>query len=215
MTQYFPIFGHRYPKEQWVTVDLSEFNPELDYAQTAEPKYLAQFIENHISAEHPVAFGGYCEKRATYRNAAHFSDMPEEQIRCIHLGIDLWVGAETDIFAPLAGEVHSFNFNDIPFDYGPTIILKHGSGDESFFTLYGHLSLDSLQGLEVGQVIETGQAFAKVGSRDVNGGWAPHLHFQMIKDMYEWHGDFPGATSEKDREKYLDNCPNPAILLNL
>ncbi|MHA2938285.1 hypothetical protein ACXJY6_08285 [Vibrio sp. RC27] len=89
MAKYFPIFGLAYPQEEWITVDLSETNSYLDYARTAEPEYLAQFINKQLSVEHPVAYGGYQEKRATYRNAAHFSDKPEEQVRCIHLGIDL------------------------------------------------------------------------------------------------------------------------------
>jgi murein DD-endopeptidase MepM/ murein hydrolase activator NlpD len=215
MIKYFPIFGKCYPREQWISLDLSEANAALDYERTAEPEYLRQFIENRISNEHPVAFGGYQEKRATYRNAAHFSDKPEEEMRCIHLGIDLWVAAGTEIFAPLDGEVHSFKFNDIPFDYGPTIILKHDVSGETFYTLYGHLNLDSLEMLAIGKVIKQGQCFARVGHSDVNGGWPPHLHFQIIKDMFGWHGDFPGATSEKEREIYLRNSPNPALLLNL
>jgi murein DD-endopeptidase MepM/ murein hydrolase activator NlpD len=215
MTQYFPIFGDRYPKQQWVSIDLSESNPELDFYRTAEPDYLDQFVHAHFSEQSKVAIGGYQEKRATYRSAANFSEAAEEEVRCIHLGIDLWVKAGTDVFAPLAGVVHSFNNNDLPFDYGPTIILRHDSGSEPFYTLYGHLSLDSLDGLAIGQTIEKGQRLASVGRSDINGGWSPHLHLQMMKSMFGWQGDFPGATSEKDKATYLANSPDPSFLLNL
>ncbi|MGV8039036.1 MAG: hypothetical protein AB2L07_02820 [Thermoanaerobaculaceae bacterium] len=41
--------------------------------------------------------------------------------------------------------------------------------------------------------MERGERFAAVGSSDVNGGWAPHLHFQVAADLLGMGVDFPGG----------------------
>ncbi len=212
---YFPIFGDTHPRENWATIDLSEANHQLDFDKTSDMSYLDGFVQSHLFANKTVAIGGYREKRATYRAAAHFSNQSAEKARDLHLGIDLWVDAGTKIYAPLDGVVHSFQRNDLPFDYGPTIILKHQDADKVFYSLYGHLSLDSLDGLSEGMKIERGNAFAYVGDKTVNGGWPPHLHLQVMLDMYGLKGDFFGATSEEEKDKFFDNCPDPSFLLGL
>ena len=88
--------------------------------------------------------------------------------------------------------VHSFANNAKRLDYGPCIVLRHevmdngdSLGDDLtvFYTLYGHLSEESLDVLEVGAKVEKGQQFAAVGAYPVNGDWPPHLHFQIITDI--------------------------------
>lgn len=212
---YFPIFGDAHPSDSWIAIDLSEGNPELDFNKTSDSNYLEAFIQSQLSAQNTVAIGGYREKRATYRAAPHFSNQEPEKARDLHLGIDLWVEAGTKIYAPLDGVVHSFQCNDLPFDYGPTIILEHQDAGKVFYSLYGHLSLDSLDGLVEGMKIQQGDVFAYVGNRDVNGGWPPHLHLQVMFDMYGLKGDFFGATSEEDKQKFFSNCPDPSFLLGL
>jgi 4-aminobutyrate aminotransferase-like enzyme/Ser/Thr protein kinase RdoA (MazF antagonist)/murein DD-endopeptidase MepM/ murein hydrolase activator NlpD len=136
--------------------------------------------------------------------------------RTVHLGIDLFVEAGTEVRAPLAGRIHSFAFNDAPLDYGPTIILEHEAGDgDRFYTLYGHLSLDSLEGLERGKNVSRGEAIAWVGSYPANGNWPPHLHFQIVLDLLDKEGDFPGVAAPSEREIWLGLSPNPARLLGL
>ena len=210
---YFPIFGERFAKDKWVSIDLSESNSDLDYVRTSEPEYLASFVAAHLTEPESVAIGGYREKRATYRQAEHFSNLPADEVRDLHLGIDLWVREGTAIHAPLDGTVHSFQCNDLPFDYGPTVILQHEENGRVFYSLYGHLSLRSLEGLREGQKILRGEVFAWVGDSDVNGGWPPHLHLQVMLDMFGLKGDFVGATSEKDKERFFANSPDPSFLL--
>jgi hypothetical protein len=56
--------------------------------------------------------------------------------RTLHLGLDLFAPADTPVFAPLAGTVHSFAINPAPQDYGGVIILKHAPPKTApFFTL--------------------------------------------------------------------------------
>ncbi len=215
LENYFPIFGDTHPRDKWTTIDLSEDNQTLDFNRTSELNYLDGFVQSHLVAQKTVAIGGYREKRATYRAAPHFSNQSVEKARDIHLGIDLWVAAGTKIYAPLDGVVHSFQHNDLPFDYGPTIILEHQNANKVFYSLYGHLSLDSLDGLYEGMKIKRGEVFAYVGDKTVNGGWPPHLHLQVMWDMYGLKGDFFGATSEEDKHKFFNNCPDPSFLLGL
>jgi hypothetical protein len=43
-----------------------------------------------------------------------------------------------------------------------------------------------------------------------NGGWPPHLHFQLIRDIQHYHGDYPGVCAKRDVDFYACNCPDPA-----
>ncbi len=162
-----------------------------------------------------VGVGRYNEARLVY-TAGHFEvqtdQMPET--RTVHLGIDLYLPAASRIYAPLDGKVHSFDNNRTPLDYGPTIIIEHQTGDgDTFYTLYGHLSPDSLDGLKVGMPIAKGQPIAQIGDTDVNGGWPPHLHFQIITDMLGENGNFPGAARPSQRDVWLAVSPDPNIIL--
>jgi 4-aminobutyrate aminotransferase-like enzyme/Ser/Thr protein kinase RdoA (MazF antagonist)/murein DD-endopeptidase MepM/ murein hydrolase activator NlpD len=161
-----------------------------------------------------LGIGRYDEARALYTTEAFRPKYGEP--RTVHLGIDLFVEAGTEIRAPLAGRIHSFAFNDAPLDYGPTILLEHetGGGDR-FYTLYGHLSLDSLEGLERGRPVARGETIARVGAYPVNGNWPPHLHFQIVLDLLDKEGDFPGVAAPSERELWLALSPDPSRLLGL
>ena len=93
------------------------------------------------------------------------------------------------------------------------MILRHQINGNSLYTLYGHLSLGSLEGLYMGKVIEKGESFAFLGTPDINVGYAPHLHFQLVLDLDNYQGDYPGVCSEKDLIYFRKNCPDPNLLL--
>ena len=159
--------------------------------------------------------GGYDEDRAIYDGPVFAAGAGEEP-RTIHLGIDLFAAAGTPVFAPLAGRVHSFQDNANPKDYGPTVILEHSVTTElTFYTLYGHLSRQSLVGLHVGQDIAAVTQIATLGDAEVNGGWPPHLHFQIILDMGTAHRDFPGVFKKSECARWKLICPDPAPLLGI
>jgi murein DD-endopeptidase MepM/ murein hydrolase activator NlpD len=117
--------------------------------------------------------------------------------------------------APLNVIVHSFAFNDNAGDYGTTIILTHRLNNFTFYTLYGHLSLSSIKNLQEGSRIEKGDVFAEFGIPSENGHWPTHLHFQIIIDLQGWEGDYPGVCKYSEREKYLNNCPDPDLILQM
>ncbi|MDE3125039.1 MAG: peptidoglycan DD-metalloendopeptidase family protein [Bacteroidota bacterium] len=156
--------------------------------------------------------GGYLEHRNIYARSQVF-DAAEP--RRIHLGIDIWGEAQTPVMAPVAGTVHSFAFNNAYGDYGATIILQHELKGLRFFSLYGHLALASIQNLKEGQCIDRGAIFAWLGMPEENGFWPPHLHFQLILNMENFRGDYPGVCAASQLEHYAQNCPNPEVILQM
>jgi len=211
-----PIVQVSIPKSIYIPLDLSIDNPKLNAVNVGSSEDLECFIWNYIKANNAkIAYGGYLEKRGIYQRSAYFNPQNPEEERNIHLGLDLWIEAHTPIFAPLNGTIHSFKNNTNYGDYGPTIILKHHIKGVEFYTLYGHLSLASIQDLDVGVEVTQGDQIATLGTAEVNGDYPPHLHFQIIKDIQECKGDYPGVSSLLDLEFYKENCPDPNLLLQL
>jgi hypothetical protein len=75
--------------------------------------------------------------------------------------------------------------------------------------------LNPCRGLAPGQIIQKGEVFAGIGDTDVNGGWPPHLHFQIITDLLGESGNFPGVARPSQRRVWQSLCPNPNLILNI
>ncbi|SDG00088.1 Peptidase family M23 [Dyadobacter soli] len=196
-------------------LDFTAANTDLLTRDLSETVDFSDYVFGEMLSENKFnGFGGYGEDRVIYRHRKHFT-ADTEKPRSIHLGIDIWTDAGTPLYAPLDATVHSFAFNDHYGDYGPTIILSHELAGTTFFTLYGHLSLSSLEGLWEGKNINAGEHFASIGPYPENGDWPPHLHFQIIRDMGNHTGDFPGVCNATDSDYYLDLCPDPEWILRI
>ena len=160
--------------------------------------------------------GGYGEHRTVYSISKVFDpDKPGDEPRRLHLGTDIWGKPHTAVMAPLSGIVHSFAFNNRFGDYGATVILSHSLDGTSFYTLYGHLSLNSIKNIREGDRIDKGDVFAEFGIPAENGQWPPHLHFQLIEDIKDHKGDYPGVCKFSEKESWLANSPDPDSLLQL
>jgi murein DD-endopeptidase MepM/ murein hydrolase activator NlpD len=210
------VLDSKIPLQSYIPLDLSITNLELKSINTSSSKALETFVFDYIKRNKAiVAFGGYNEERNIYQRSTFFNQKDPDTERNIHLGMDLWIATGTPVFAPLDATVHSFK-NNLNFgDYGPTIILEHKILSVKFYTLYGHLTLESIANLKVGQTLIRGKQFATLGDANVNGDYPPHLHFQIIKDMQDYKGDYPGVCSKHDLTFYLNNCPDPNLLLKL
>jgi len=210
-----PLLDHSISYNDYVSLDLSTSNPKLQNINVSSSKDLEMFIWHHTKKNNAkVAYGGYLEVRDIYNRSSYFNNQDVDK-RNIHLGLDLWIASGTPVFAPLDGKIHSFNNNENYGDYGPTIILEHNFEAVTFYTLYGHLNLESIAQLSIGAMIKKGDQIATLGTAAVNGDYPPHLHFQIIKDIQHYKGDYPGVCAEKDLEFYKYNCPNPNLLLKL
>ncbi len=209
------ILDEEIPIEKYALLNLGVDNSALADIDITNPQicqaYIDQFLEKNKAQ---VAYGGYLEQRNLYKNNNHFSAVPTTP-RNIHLGIDFWATAGTVVTTPLDGKIHSFRNNNTSGNYGPTLILEHKIKDKLLYSLYGHLSLESIEQLYTGKLFRKGEPLARLGTSDINVNYAPHLHFQLIWDLQGYKGDYPGVCALEDLNFYRENCPNPNILLNM
>ena len=182
-------------------------NPEVREKLSAEMK----------RAGAAFGVGRYDEPRMVYTSPLFgASENSTDERRTVHLGIDLFVEPGTRLRAPLDGVVHLTANNVAPLDYGPLVILQHETSDgEKFFTLYGHLTKETLAGLKEGQRVRRGEEYARVGTTDENGGWMAHVHFQIILDLLDLGADFPGVAYASQRAVWTSLSPDPNLLIGI
>jgi len=164
-----------------------------------------------------IWLGYYHEPRLIYAEPA-FRKGPwkASDRRTVHLAVDAFAPAGTPMYAPLRGEVVVAEYRDGHLDYGGVLILRHETPEgDAFYTLYGHLNPEFLDRLEPGEIIEKGQEFCCLGDPTQNGGWAPHVHFQLALTTEGIEADWPGVGDPDEMYLWRAICPNPAALLNL
>ena len=201
-----------------IVVSLADDAPLTRFGTDADAawEWLQQQIE---AADASLAIGRYDEDRSCYDGDQFRTDAPET--RSVHLGIDLFLPAETPLRAMLAGTVETVVDNAMPYDYGPTVITRHHTPDGvPFWVLYGHLSRRTLSTVAAGQQVEPGQVVAYVGDPTVNGGWAPHVHVQIITDLMAHpelgpNGNFEGAGEPSRMHVWRSIAPDANLLLRL
>jgi murein DD-endopeptidase MepM/ murein hydrolase activator NlpD len=202
--------------DEYVSIDISKSNSELENFDVSSSEEWIHYIKKYLHKYNAkVAYGGYLETRGIYSRSTYFKHQSADKERNIHLGVDLWCPVNTNVLSVLDGKIHSFKNNNHHGDYGPTIIIEHELQGEPLYSLYGHLSTFSIENLKIGQEVKRGEIIASLGDASVNGDYAPHLHFQLIKDLQGNEGDYPGVSSLDDLEFYKLNCPNPNDLLKL
>jgi len=214
-TEVAPLLGYRLDTVPIAPIDLSVGSPLLSgdaRANTAdEVDHRVQRVLADYGAQ--VGVGGYDEARVMYDWG---TETGWTERRTVHIGLDVSVAPGTALFAPLDGVVHAFAHADAHHDYGPMIVLRHEIPDAvaiPFYTLYGHLTLDSLEGLTVGQRIAKGQLFARVGAAPINGDWWPHVHVQIVTDMLDVTCNVDGVCRPSQRTVWRSLCPDPNLLV--
>jgi len=214
---FHPVLKVDPVQDKLLHLDFTEKNKELTADIIGNTTQFSAWIDQKLQATGSLyGIGGYDEHRTVY-NRSHLFDgpTPGEEPRRLHIAVDIWGPVGTPVYAFMGGMVHSFAFNDQFGDYGATMILLHQLDGLPFYTLYGHVSLPDIQKLSSGQYVNIGQEIAHFGPPAENGHWPPHLHFQVILDMELKEGDYPGVCKYSEREKYLANCPNPDLILQL
>jgi peptidoglycan LD-endopeptidase LytH len=209
-------------KDKLLQMNLTANNRQLTTDIMQDVDHFSSYVNELLSGSNALyGIGGYKENRTVYNQFNLFEKNKNEPVplveepRTLHLGIDIWGKAGTPVFAPMGGSIHSFANNNNKGDYGATIILQHQLDGVVFHTLYGHLSLLDIAGLQKGRYITHGEQIARFGKVHENGHWPPHLHFQVIVDMELMEGDYPGVCRLSEADKYLANCPDPDLVLNM
>jgi 4-aminobutyrate aminotransferase-like enzyme/Ser/Thr protein kinase RdoA (MazF antagonist) len=213
--QFAPMFTHSLAEAPLVELGIdgtaSPRDP-LDLDLTA----LNRAIEDSLAGA-AVGLGRYGEPRLIYtapefRKGSH----PASDRRTVHLAVDVFIAAGTEVCAPLGGVVHAVEIRPEPLDYGGVAVLEHKTTDgDAFFTLYGHLATDVVERLSPGQAISAGDVIAVIGKPDENGGWAPHVHFQLGLTTLGRGVDWPGVADPDEAASWEALFPNSAALLNL
>ena len=191
---------------------------KLDQNVETSPVENYQDLLTQNDRENNIAYliGLYGEDRDVY-TADQFQSAATPHRRTIHLGQDIFIDALSAVFAPLSGRVFSVSDNNFSLDYGPTVILEHdiGTSGKHFYTLYGHLAKTTLSLLKKDQPITAGQLIGHVGEFHENGGWAPHVHFQIMTSMLGLTDNFNGVAEKSLWSVYKELCPDPNLILRL
>ena len=209
------MFGIELDRSGRILLHLQEGAPGMEHG--ADPQAYWAWLEKRFREEDAqFAIGLYGEVRNVYKGE-QFATAASPEWRSQHLGQDIFIAAGTPLFAPLPGKVLSVVDNALPYDYGPTVILEHRAGADgpAFWTLYGHLSRETLGMVKEGQDIAAGQQIGSIGDHTVNGGWAPHLHFQLITDRLGQSGEFPGVGQPSLWPVWRAISPDPNLILRL
>ncbi|HEV8600579.1 MAG TPA: aminotransferase class III-fold pyridoxal phosphate-dependent enzyme [Gemmatimonadales bacterium] len=202
-----------------VALDLSVGSPLIE--TPLEPDDLTSFswklFERIHRAGGRIGVGRYGEARLLYGAPGYHAEGNQREVpRTVHLGLDLFCKPGTAVLAPFAGVVESVRDNGMERDYGPTVIVRHEPrGGPVFYTLYGHLGREVLTALKPGDALTRGQQLGTVGGIDVNGGWPPHLHVQLITDLLDREGEFPGVARSDQRAVWRSLSPDPNLLAQL
>ncbi|WP_138430386.1 peptidoglycan DD-metalloendopeptidase family protein [Fodinibius saliphilus] len=187
-----------------------QFAKVMDYPEDSDELYLFDFSKGYDAdfiRKKGWGIGRYDEYRTNMYETSLFKNE-----RNLHIGIDIWAEAGEPIYNVYDGTVEYIRDNDNPGDYGPTIVMKHKFAEGMLYVLYGHLSEASLQMVSKGDQIPKGRKIATLGTPDVNGGWAPHLHFQLSV-IDPGKADMPGVVAPEDRDQALEQYPDPRLVL--
>jgi len=185
--------------------DVRRFHYVIDLPEEVEVRDLTTGVYEPSKSEYDI--GRYDENRPGVYNTKLF-----EGTRTLHVGIDIGAPVNTPCMSFEKGEIAYFGFNPSEGDYGHVVVTKHEVQGTPLWALYGHLSSGSILGKRKGQKINRGEIVGWIGGKEENGGWEPHLHFQLSWSDPMTH-DMPGVVDPKDRSDALAKYPDPRIVL--
>lgn len=215
----FPVMGEKLTEKNSMVLNLGVDSAIIEgEAELNDAGRLGYRINNLLkNNSKDYGIGRYGEPRILYSSDVFQKQrFTYDEDRTVHLGMDIFAPEYSPVYAPLDGSVHMFRYNPGKLDYGNMIILRHRTeSGKYFYTLYGHLAGKSLQNLKRGKKIRKGDIFAWLGNQDENGGWTPHLHFQLISHLLGFGTDYPGVCCPREARAWKYLSPDPNIILNI
>ncbi|KQU66769.1 hypothetical protein ASC75_09120 [Aminobacter sp. DSM 101952] len=223
----------------WIEVNRKSFAPVLD----RHPATLAKALVPYGDPAHPMTvtsagrepdkatawwdawcadngivlgIGPWGEARTVYTSDIFWSRFVEGARRVHHLGLDLFMPAGSRVYTPLAATVKSVEIEDDPLGYGCLVALEHApQGCPPFVTLWGHMAHEAMSRLKPGQRLEAGALVGAMGAPAENGGWAPHLHFQISTDPDLAARDILGVGEARYLDVWAELFPDAATLAGI
>ncbi|NNF82012.1 MAG: aminotransferase class III-fold pyridoxal phosphate-dependent enzyme [Flavobacteriaceae bacterium] len=210
LSELFPTIN----KSKVHTIDMSVSSTWLGHEQDYQDLEKLQDKIDKLQSDIPDALiaGGYLEPRTLY-SASSYDKLGNygKTSRTVHLGIDYWLPAYTPVHALFDGEIVTATNDEGEKEYGGLVILKHHENSIEFFTLHGHLTINSATSHSVGDQLKKGDKIGELGPFPENGNWVPHLHFQIILSLLNYKNDFPGVCYPDQTEIWKDLCPDPNL----
>ncbi len=189
------------------SLDLSD-DSTLDPALLTNQTLLQEYIDKECYSKKKWGLGGYMEYRSIFLGYFPQGD----QKRFYHLGLDVTAPAQTPIHAPLNAIVFQSGYEEGEGNYGGFVVLQHGRKDDApLYSFYGHLDKETHP--VVGQKIQKGEVFARLGDMDSNGHWFTHIHFQLLTQKGVDQGWIERGNCTKEQLATIDEfCPVPHAL---
>lgn len=152
----------------------------------------------------------------------------ECRVKCYHLGDDYVPqnnladhndASDTVVRSIGAGRVVEVNINTSRGNYGGRVLVQHETATGPIVAIYGHLGSDTDDPLTddisvaVGDDVVEGEELGRLGTRDENGGFIPHLHLGIHKGSYagnsllcnRWiYAGYADGTYESDNHCFCD-----------
>ncbi|HEV8389522.1 MAG TPA: phosphotransferase, partial [Dongiaceae bacterium] len=187
----------------WIAKNRDVLRPVLDKAPALQSKAMVPFgdplhpVAKASAARQPdeaerlwraiadkdgveLGIGPWGEERPVYSSDAFRSVFAPDHRRSLHLGLDLFAPAGSNVRTPLDGVVVDLFETDVPLDYGHAVLLKHEPDGLVFYSLWGHLSAQTVRDRRVGERLKAGDVIGQLGGTHENGNWQPHVHIQLI-----------------------------------
>lgn len=162
-----------------------------------------------------IGIGGYLESRLIYQGDHYKTGARNQSLtapRTVHLGIDYFCPVGTEVCSVFDGTIVSLERIERERDYGNVVVVRNETDTGiPFFTLYGHLGSSVHSKWKVGQKIGKGVQFARIGHPSENGGWPPHLHFQLLTE-FDSGNNPPGVCSGSWVEAWSESNLDPNLL---
>jgi hypothetical protein len=115
-----------------------------------------------------------------YGYQVYVHDSAHDGSRLYHGGEDVRASATTPVHAIADGVVR---YSGSDTYYGNVVVVEHTRPDHnSFISIYGHLSPNGL--IQSGSLVNLQDSLGFVGYPEQNGGYVPHLHFQVLDGPY-------------------------------
>jgi len=167
--------------------------------------------------EGAIDIGRYNEMRPNMYVSDMYQDTEKQiegyaGVRNIHMGLDIGGPAGTPVMSFADGKIQKFGYNPGKGDYGHVVIVQYKISDTNVWALYGHLSAKSVGYKYIGMPVKKGDVIGWYGLPRENGGWPPHVHFQLSFVEPQTH-DLPGVVSLRDHKRSEIHFPDPRLVL--